>query len=87
MDSQNYFAKTASDLTGEFLNPQVVVYFLLAFIVVGIAGALISMLSRTVITVIGLGLLVFGFLNFHMYLPLPGDIQADIHIFKARIGL
>jgi hypothetical protein len=79
--------EAAKNFFHSLLEPTNAVYFITALLVLVLAGSLVSMLSRSVMMIFIIGAIILAIINFHMYLPLPGAIHADLHILKNRIGL
>lgn len=87
MNNHNAYGSSVGSFIEGMINPQAAIFILVALLAIASAGALVGMISRNIVILIGVGALGVGFLYFHMYLPLPDDIQAEIFLLKARIGL
>ncbi len=81
------YQTSADGLLKALSAPQSAIYVIAALMVVACAGYLVGILTRNIMILVGLAVIAFAFLSFHMYLPLPANIQTELFLFKARIGL
>lgn len=85
--STQTYGSPAGRMMGEMIDVQAWLVIFAVLVLIASAGAIVGFLTRKMIVLIGIGFAILAFLMFHMYLPLPVEIQADIMRFKGRIGL
>lgn len=87
MQNQIDYTQAASGFFEGFTDPKSAIFLMGGLIAIATAGSLVGLLSRNVVILLGIAALIIGFLFFHMYLPLPTEVQTDIYLFKSKIGL